>query len=93
MIATRVELISFFSFYRQAFGSPRVTVDLVNPDIQIDATLNARAVDDNKKPFISFPTPHTSGTYGQVQTIGSMLEFNFLGRNNEVNEPSPFCLL
>ncbi|EKM75550.1 hypothetical protein AGABI1DRAFT_79685 [Agaricus bisporus var. burnettii JB137-S8] len=69
--------------WRQAFGSPRVTVDLVNPDIQIDATLNARAVDDNKKPFISFPTPHTSGTYGQVQTIGSMLEFNFLGRNNE----------
>lgn len=70
--------------YRQAFGTPRVVVDLVDPNIQVKTTLNSRDIGNNAKPFFTFPHPHKAGTFARVQTIGSIFEIDFLTRNNEV---------
>lgn len=72
--------------YRQVFGSPRVVVDLVDRDIQINTTLNSRDVDNGARPFISFPTSTAPGSFAQVETIGSILEYNFVSRNSDVSE-------
>ncbi|XP_006457328.1 hypothetical protein AGABI2DRAFT_212668 [Agaricus bisporus var. bisporus H97] len=69
--------------WRQVFGSPRVVVDLVDRDIQINTTLNSRDVDNGARPFISFPTSTAPGSFAQVETIGSILEYNFVSRNSD----------
>ncbi|KAF9446345.1 subtilisin-like protease [Macrolepiota fuliginosa MF-IS2] len=68
--------------WRQAFGTPRVVVDLVDPNIQVNTSLNTRADGSNKIVF-TFPQPHKAGTFSQVPTLGSILEIDFLSRNNE----------
>ncbi|KXN90796.1 Minor extracellular protease vpr [Leucoagaricus sp. SymC.cos] len=69
--------------WRQAFGTPRLVVDLVNPNTQVQTTLNSRGLSEEFKPFITFPHPSIAGTFAQVKTIGSILELDFLTRNNE----------
>lgn len=70
--------------WRQAFGTPRLVVDLVDPNIQVNTTLNSRALSEGLKPFITFPQANKGGSFGQVKTIGSILEIDFLTRNQEV---------
>ncbi|KAJ3557998.1 hypothetical protein NP233_g11597 [Leucocoprinus birnbaumii] len=70
--------------WRQAFGTPRLMVDLVDPNIEIDTTtLKSRASSDALKPFISFPKPNEGGSIKQVKTIGSILELDHITRNTD----------
>jgi hypothetical protein len=69
------------------FGSPRVVVDLVDRDVRINATMETRDVDNKARPFISFPTsPTPAGGFAQVETIGSVLEYDFISRNSIVSD-------
>lgn len=61
-------------------------VDLVDRDIQINTTMKARDVDSGARPFISFPTSSAPGSFAQVETIGSILEYDFISRNSNVSD-------
>ncbi|KAJ7693337.1 pyrolysin [Mycena rosella] len=69
--------------WRQAFGSPALRLDLVSPDIKLTGTLNARASHDS--PVFSFSHQHKGGSFAQVAILGSLLEFDFIGRNDETD--------
>lgn len=66
--------------HRQVFGTPRLLIDLVDPNIHVKANLNTRAV----QPLFTFPHPDKGGTFAQVKILGSILELDFITRNNEV---------
>ncbi|KAF9264126.1 subtilisin-like protease [Marasmius fiardii PR-910] len=68
-------------FVRLAFGSPVLRADLVDPNIKFNGTLNKRALFG--EPVFTFPKKAGGGTFGQVPTVGSVFEFDFIARNNE----------
>jgi hypothetical protein len=63
--------------WRQAFGTPVFRLDLVSPDISLTGTLNTRAP-------ISFANPHKGGSFAKVPIIGTLFEFTYLSRSDEV---------
>ncbi|KXN90803.1 Minor extracellular protease vpr [Leucoagaricus sp. SymC.cos] len=71
--------------WRLVFGTPRLVIDLVDPNIQVQTTLNNSALSEARelKPFITFPHPSIAGTFAQVKTIGPIAEVDFISRNNE----------
>lgn len=85
---------------RMAFGSPLVRLDLVAPDFQIASNLSRRGELKERRGvkakragrgnhLYSFPLDHHAGTtFASVETIGTLFEDTYIGRNNEVR-----CLL
>ncbi|KAF7376447.1 Subtilisin-like protease [Mycena sanguinolenta] len=72
--------------WRQTFGTPNLLLDLVSADIQLTGTLNRRGP-------ISFTTPQTGGTFAKVPTVGPLLQIQWLGRNDKVNDLDNTVLL
>lgn len=70
--------------WRQAFGSQVILADLVSANANITTTLNKRGF---HSPW--FPHPSPGGSFSQVKTLGPLLEFDFLPRNNDVRETYP----
>lgn len=69
---------------RLVFGTPTFRVDLVDANIKLTPTLNTRAL--SKGPFFSFPHSHKGGSFAQVKILGSLLEIDYVSRNNDVSE-------
>jgi len=67
--------------WRQAFGSPVLRLDLVPANTTFTGTLNARG---NGEPN-SFATPHKGGSFAKVPVLGTLLEIDWLSRNDEIN--------
>lgn len=70
--------------YRLAFGTPVVRVDLVDPNIKFTPTLSRRSFGG---PLFTFPRPTHSGSFAQVKTLGSLLEFDHVPRDSDVIDP------
>ncbi|KAF9467399.1 pyrolysin [Collybia nuda] len=64
--------------FRLVFGTPALRVDLVDVNFQPEASLASRV-----EPKFTFPKAHQGGSFAQVQTVGSLLELEFISRNNE----------
>ncbi|KAK7473132.1 hypothetical protein VKT23_001233 [Stygiomarasmius scandens] len=69
--------------WRQAFGTPIFRVDLVDANINFDPTINSRQVVEDGDAHITFPRVRIGGSFARVPIIGSILEIDFLTRNNE----------
>ncbi|KAJ7747214.1 subtilisin-like protease [Mycena metata] len=67
--------------WRQAFGTPVLRLDLVPANTTFTGTLNARG---NGEPN-SFATPHKGGSFAKVPVLGTLLEIDWLSRNDEIN--------
>ncbi|KAL0572698.1 hypothetical protein V5O48_009272 [Marasmius crinis-equi] len=70
-------------FFRLAFGTPVLRIDLVDSNINITGTLNTlskRATADD--PSFYFPQ-NPSGTFDDVPIVGPLLEVDFITRNDE----------
>ncbi|KAJ6498971.1 pyrolysin [Mycena sanguinolenta] len=65
--------------WRQTFGTPLLQLDLVRADLQLTGTLNRRGP-------IAFTTPQKGGTFAKVPTVGPLVQIQWLGRNDEVND-------
>ncbi|KAJ7045857.1 subtilisin-like protease [Mycena alexandri] len=65
--------------WRQSFGTPVFRLDLVPANTTFTGTLNARKAPN------SFATAHKGGSFAKVPILGSLLEIDWLGRNDEVN--------
>ena len=76
-------LIRFWVDDRMAFGSPLIRLDLVAPDVKVEAGLNKRGLPDFGHLF-TFPHFINGGSFAKVKTIGPLIERTFLSRNNEV---------
>ncbi|KAJ7646960.1 subtilisin-like protease [Roridomyces roridus] len=63
--------------WRQAFGTALLRLDLVSADVAVNTTLNSRGL-----PWFSFSRPHNGGTFAKVPILGSLLEFDYLVRND-----------
>lgn len=68
--------------WRQAFGTPVFRLDLVSPNIKFNGTLNTRSSEHG--PTFSFAHSHNGGSFAKVAILGSLLEIDYLGRNDEV---------
>lgn len=64
------------------FGTPTFRLDLVSPTINFTPTIQSRSLFG--LPLFSFPSPHAGGTFAQVKVLGSLAEFDFVTRNNDV---------
>ncbi|KAF5385811.1 hypothetical protein D9615_002603 [Tricholomella constricta] len=71
--------------FRLVFGTPVFRVDLVDANIQLAGTLNARA-ERHGAPFFTFPRPSSSGSFAKVKIVGPLAEFDFITRNNEAED-------
>ncbi|KAJ6625831.1 subtilisin-like protease [Mycena sp. CBHHK59/15] len=68
--------------WRQVFGSPLLRLDLVSPNITLTGTLNTRKSAPDA-PTFSFAHPHKGGSFAKVAIVGSLLEVDYLSRNDE----------
>ncbi|KAJ7254122.1 subtilisin-like protease [Mycena rebaudengoi] len=68
-----------FLHWRQAFGTPILRLDLVSSTIAFSGTLNKRGAAFG----ISFTHSHKGGSFAKVPIIGSLLEADYLTRNDE----------
>ncbi|KAF5371300.1 hypothetical protein D9758_004263 [Tetrapyrgos nigripes] len=69
--------------WRQAFGTPIFRVDLVDANVNFIPTISSRQVKEDTGTPITFPRVRLGGTFARVPIIGSILEVDFLTRNNE----------
>ncbi|KAJ7248783.1 subtilisin-like protease [Mycena rebaudengoi] len=67
--------------WRQAFGTPVLRLDLVSSTITFSGTLNKRGAAFG----ISFTHSHKGGSFAKVPIIGSLLEADYLTRNDKVS--------
>jgi len=77
--------------WRQSFGTPILRLDLVSPDISFTPTLESRDKQDGAG--ISFTHSHNGGTFAKVPILGSLLEIDWLGRNDDVSDLDNTVLL
>ncbi|KAJ7282906.1 subtilisin-like protease [Mycena rebaudengoi] len=70
-----------FILWRQAFGTPVLRLDLVSSTIKFTGTLDARGAAFG----ISFTHSHKGGSFAKVPIIGSLLEVDYLTRNDEAD--------
>ncbi|KAK7473124.1 hypothetical protein VKT23_001225 [Stygiomarasmius scandens] len=68
--------------WRQAFGSPIVRIDLVDPEIDFEPTINRRqlatiGID------ITFPRVRVGGSFEQVPILGTIHELDWVPRNTD----------
>jgi len=77
--------------WRQSFGTPVFRLDLVSPSISFTPTLESRDRQDG--PGISFTHSHNGGTFAKVPIIGSLLEIDWLGRNDDGSDLDNTILL
>ncbi|KAG7098360.1 hypothetical protein E1B28_000318 [Marasmius oreades] len=68
-------------FVRLAFGTPVLRTDLVDPNVNVNTTLNKRTL--LGEPVLTFPNEYPGGTFDKVPTLGSLFELDFISRNNE----------
>ncbi|KAL0072250.1 hypothetical protein AAF712_000010 [Marasmius tenuissimus] len=69
-------------FFRLVFGTPVLRLDLVDADIDIQTTLNTLNKRADMEPSFSFPQKF-AGSFDDVPIVGSLLEIDFLTRNDE----------
>ncbi|KAJ7723575.1 subtilisin-like protease [Mycena metata] len=62
--------------WRQAFGTPLLRLDLVTADTALIGGLNPRS-------SISFTNSHAGGSFAKVHILGTLLEMEYLNRNDE----------
>ena len=62
---------------RLNFGTPLLTIDLVDANENIPTTLN-------KRDSLGFPQP-AAGSFGAIKTLGNLAEVTFLFRNTDEN--------
>ena len=71
---------------RLDFGTPKLRIDLVDSDISFQPTLNQRDVSPVlERSFFKFQSDAKEGSFAQVQTFGSLFEFDFVPRNTDVD--------
>ncbi|KAH8107723.1 subtilisin-like protease [Cristinia sonorae] len=76
---------------RLDFGTPKLRVDLVGPNIKIKTTLNQRDISPVlERSLFTFPNDAKGGSFAQVKTLGPLFEFDFIPRNSDVNDGSGF---
>ncbi|KAF8070083.1 pyrolysin [Lyophyllum atratum] len=78
--------------YRLVFGTPAFRVDLVDHNIQLTGTLNARQ-GRHAGPSFTFPHAHAGGSFGRVRIIGPLAELDFITRNNEDPQDNGFTTI
>ncbi|OBZ70623.1 Minor extracellular protease vpr [Grifola frondosa] len=77
--------------FRLAFGTPKLRFDLVDPNIEIQTTLNRRDVDHVlERRLFNFPRAERPGTFNQVNIVGTLGESDYVPRNTDVNDGSSF---
>ncbi|KAK0194981.1 subtilisin-like protease [Armillaria mellea] len=67
--------------FRLAFGTPLLRIDLVESNIDLQPTLNSRALDPAH--FFTFPHTHNGGSFARVKIVGPLAELDFVSRNDE----------
>jgi hypothetical protein len=68
-------------FWSQTFGTAVLRLDLVSSTISLTGTLNTRS---HGPPSISFPNSHKGGTFAKVPISGTLLELDYISRNDQV---------
>ncbi|KAI0786658.1 pyrolysin [Abortiporus biennis] len=77
---------------RLDFGSPEFRLDLVDSNVTLTPTIPTKRGVDGRRVFeretFTFPKDSKSkgGSFAQVQTLGSLFEYNFVPRNSDVND-------
>ncbi|KAJ7045889.1 subtilisin-like protease, partial [Mycena alexandri] len=68
-------------FWRQAFGTPSLRLDLVSPNATLPepTTSSARGP---ITPSFTFPQGHKGGSFDEVKILGTLLELDYLARND-----------
>ncbi|KAH6897584.1 peptidase [Coprinopsis sp. MPI-PUGE-AT-0042] len=69
--------------FRLAFGTPRLRIDLVDPNLKIATTLDPRAPPTFDGHIFTFPARTRPGSFASVKTLGSITEYNYLVRDSE----------
>jgi len=77
-------------FWSQTFGTAVLRLDLVSSTISLTGTLNTRS---HGPPSISFPNSHKGGTFAKVPISGTLLELDYLSRNDQVSDTNNTVLL
>jgi Fn3-like domain len=81
------------TIFRLAFGTQRLRIDLVDPNIKLPTTLNPRGPippppGSSDGHIFTFPSRTRPGSFASVKTVGSILEFTDISRDAEVRRSS-----
>ncbi|KAL4251463.1 Alkaline protease 1 [Abortiporus biennis] len=83
--------------FRLDFGTPEFRVDLVDPNVQVSTTIPSSNTKRDtihvfERETFAFPQNSRSkgGSFAQVQTLGSLFEFDFLPRNSDEDDGTGF---
>jgi hypothetical protein len=68
--------------YRLAFGTAKLRVDLVDPNVEFTPTIGPRDLLSGF-PIFTFPDTLTGGSFSQVKVLGPLTQNNYLTRNND----------
>ena len=71
--------------WRLAFGTPRLRIDLVEPNIKIPTTLDPRGLEDPplEGHIFTFPFRPRPGSFSAVKTLGTIVEYTDMARNED----------
>ncbi|KAF9526570.1 pyrolysin [Crepidotus variabilis] len=76
--------------FRLLFGSPAIRIDLVDPSVNFTATVPSnqpgrRDTPDDPVNVFSFPQDREGGSFASVKIIGTLAEYTYVTRNDEVS--------